>query len=318
MKKILGKERIFNFLVSSFRQNKLSHAYLFLGPEGVGKAFTAKLFAQFINCERRESFPCLKCGPCVKIEENRHPDVYWIKPEEGSQGIKIEVVRSLQEKIALKPYEAGYKIFILEKADSLLEEASHCLLKTLEEPPGDALLILLAEEKERIFPTILSRCQIIRFSLINRTLVEEFLMEKGVKEKSKISFYSNLAGGSIGKALALVEGDYLKKRNLVFDGLLEKKDFNYEVWGKEKTVFSETIDFLSGVFRDALFKKLGLDRLMFNIDHKDLISRLASSYSQADLAELLEKLNFYYQLIQQNVNLRLIFTNLEMDLDRQR
>ncbi|MCM8779471.1 MAG: DNA polymerase III subunit delta' [Candidatus Omnitrophica bacterium] len=317
MKKIIGKEKIFNFLINSFRESRVSHAYLFLGPEGVGKAFTAKLFAQFINCENRKENPCFECISCVKIEHNNHPDVYWIKPEEGSQGIKMEAMRTLQERIFLKPYEAKFKIFVLENVDYISEEAANCLLKTLEEPPGDALLILIAEEKERIIPTIISRCQIIKFNPISRDLLERFLVENYGEDKRKISFYSRLAEGSIGKALALLESDYLQRRISVLERLLEKREFNYDLWGKERDTFSEVLTFLNGIFRDAFLKTLGLDELIVNSDCRELIFRIASSYTQKEICNLIEKFDFYHRLIQNNVNLRLIFTSLEMDLERE-
>jgi len=315
VKKIIIQEKVINFLFNSFRENRISHAYIFLGPEGVGKSFTAKYFAQILNCTNKENPPCFECSNCIKIENDNHPDVHWIRPEEGSQGIKIETIRELQEKISLKPYEAKFKVFIIEKADSLLEDASNCLLKTLEEPPGESVLILLAEEIEKFLPTIVSRCQIVRFSLLKKKMIENFLRENYSLDEEKISFYSKFAEGSLGRAISFVESDFLEKRNFILEKILEKKEFDNDLWWKEKEVFLEILNILSGIFRDALFKKLSLDELILNIDQRDLISQIAFSHSLEELYNFIEKINFYYNLIQQNVNLRLIFTNLEMDLD---
>lgn len=316
MRRVIYQEKIVNFLTSSFKQNRFSHAYIFLGPEGVGKAFIAKYFAQFVNCENRDIAPCLVCSNCIRIENNNHPDVYWIKPEEGSQGIKIEAIRGLQERISLKPYEAKFKIFILEKADYLLEDAANCLLKTLEEPPLFSILILLAEEKERFLPTIISRCQIVRFTLLKREVIEKFLEENYQMDNSKIYFYSKFAEGSLGKAIALVEANYINKRDLILERFLERKKIDSDLLWKEKKHLLDALSLLSGIFRDAFLEKLGLDNLVVNTDRKELIEKIALSYSWEELYNLLDKFNFYYTFLQHNANLRLILTNLEIDLSR--
>ncbi|MCM8783651.1 MAG: DNA polymerase III subunit delta' [Candidatus Omnitrophica bacterium] len=316
MRKTIFQESIINLLINSFKQNKLSHAYIFLGPEGVGKAFTAKYFAQFVNCENKDISPCFRCSNCIKIENGNHPDVHWVRPEDNSQGIKIEAIRNLQERVSLKPYEAKFKIFVIEKADFILEDAGNCLLKTLEEPPGNSLLILLAEERERFLPTIISRCQLVRFPLLKREIIEKFLQDNYHLDKIKTYFYSKLAEGSIGKAITLVNSHYINKRNLVLENFLKNKELGNELLWKEKRNFLEALSLLSGIFRDVLLEKFGLDNLIINIDQKDLIREITLLYSPKELYNLIDRFIFYYGFIQHNANLRLAFTNLEMDLER--
>lgn len=315
MEKIIGQEQAIKFLFNSYRQQKVSHAYIFLGPKGVGKSLVARFFAQFINCEDRDNAPCLKCPPCQKIEHNNHPDVSWIRPEEDSQGIKIEAIRELQERISLKPYEAKTKVFIIEEADYLLEDAANCLLKTLEEPPGDSLLMLIAQDKGKILPTILSRCQLIKFSRLRLKEIEEFLIAKKGLESEKARFFSRIVEGSLGRAVSFLESDYLDKRSSVWDEFLQRRELDDKAW-TDRRVLSERIEMLTGIFRDAIFLNLGLEELVVNIDYKELISKFALRYSSEELYRLTDKLNSYHNWLQHNANARLVLTNLEIDLSR--
>jgi DNA polymerase-3 subunit delta' len=313
MQEIIGQEKAISFLLNSYRQQKISHAYLFLGPQGVGRALVARFLAKLLNCDSRGDFPCLECVSCRKIDNNNHPDIFWIRPEEGSRGIKIEAIRELQERISLKPYEGRFKIFILEEADYLLEDSANCLLKILEEPPPGSVLILIASNINRIVPTIVSRCQIIKFHLLKRGDLTEFLIRKTGLERKRAGVLSHIAEGSPGKALALLEADYWNRRNVVLEGFLKQGEQDDLVWADKKFLLEGTA-LLLNIFRDMVLIKLELAELLVNIDQKDFLVSFASRYSLDWLYRFIEKLNLYHVWLEQNANTRLVLTNLEIDL----
>ncbi|MCX5657182.1 MAG: DNA polymerase III subunit delta' [Candidatus Omnitrophica bacterium] len=313
MNQIIGQDDSVSFLLNSSKQGKVGHAYLFYGPEGVGKALVAKFFAQLLNCEGKDDKPCYECNSCRKIEDKNHPDIFWIKPEEDSMGIKILAVREIQERISFKTYEAKYKIFIIEDADKLLEDAANCLLKTLEEPPAGSVLILIAKNREKIIPTIISRCQSVRFKSLNLTALENFLKDKFGIDKDKAEFLSRISEGSPGRASSFFMSGYLERRNLVLDELFGKKEFEDAIWMGKKMLI-ENMEIILSVLRDALFVKLGLGELIVNTDRKTLIEEFASRYPYENLHTIIRRLELYYGWVQHNANLRLILTSLEIDL----
>ncbi|MBI5788339.1 MAG: DNA polymerase III subunit delta' [Candidatus Schekmanbacteria bacterium] len=155
---IKGQNRVVKILCRALAQKRLPHAYLFYGIEGVGKKLTALHLAKVVNCRQQTEEPCGICPACHKVDKAIHPDVILIQPEEG-ESIKIEQIRRLQEEIAYKPFEGYFKVWIIDQADKMTQQAANCLLKTLEEPPASSLIILLAVQEESLLPTIISRCQ---------------------------------------------------------------------------------------------------------------------------------------------------------------
>lgn len=313
MNQIIGQDDSINLLINSSKHEKISHAYLFYGPEGVGKSLVAKFFAKLINCEGKDDKPCYVCDSCRKIEDKNHPDIFWIKPEEDSLGIKISAVREIQERISFKTYEAKYKVFIIEDADMLLEDAANCLLKTLEEPPAESVLILIAKNREKIIPTIISRCQAVRFKSLKLPDLEDFLKDKFGVDKGKAEFLSRISEGSPGRATSFFISGYLERRNLVLDELFSKKEFEDAAWMSKK-VLIENMEIILSVLRDALFVKLGLNDLIVNADRKALIEEFVLKYSYENLHTIIRRLDLYYGWLHHNTNLRLILTSLEIDL----
>lgn len=167
---IIGHQKQWEFLKRSIDSRNISHAYLFHGPNRIGKKKIAMEFAKYINCERK-SFdsaqdlrrPCQKCPSCYQIESQVHPDIIFIEPELGKKSISIEQIRNLKEKISSSPLRAEYKIAIIDQAHLMTFEAQSALLKQLEEPKGKKIIILVTEYPDKLLTTIISRCQKIRF-----------------------------------------------------------------------------------------------------------------------------------------------------------
>ena len=171
---IIGNEKIKESLKKYIIEDKISHSYLFLGVEGIGKQLIAKEFAKSILCTQKENNTyCNKCSSCIQFNSSNHADFKIIEPEGSS--IKIEQIRQMQEKVQEKPIISKNKIYIINNADLLTIEAQNCLLKTLEEPPIHTIIMLIGSNENAFLSTIKSRCMIIHFQKINDEEIKEFL-----------------------------------------------------------------------------------------------------------------------------------------------
>jgi DNA polymerase III subunit delta' len=201
------------------RRGRLGHAYLFTGPSGVGKRLFAEELAKALLCEapnRPRLEACDRCPACVQVAAGTHPDYFVASRPEESLELPIEVVRDLCHSLGLKPARGRGKVAIVDDADDLNDAAANCFLKTLEEPPPRSVLLLIGTSAERQLPTIVSRCQVIRFAPLSEELVREILREQGVEDTSTIERLARLSGGSPGQALALSDSELWEfRRKLV-------------------------------------------------------------------------------------------------------
>jgi len=165
---IINQEIAKSVLKSAISENKVHHSYLFFGPEGSGKKGTALEFAKALNCLNvKDGEPCENCSYCKRISKNIHPDVMSLSPSGAKQMISIDSIREVEHFAQLKSLDARYKIVLLERPERLRKEAGNCFLKTLEEPPRNVIIILLSAFPDKILPTIVSRCQKIKFLALN-------------------------------------------------------------------------------------------------------------------------------------------------------
>jgi len=202
---IVGQEVAVNISKRSIENNRCAQAYLFVGPDGIGKRTTAIAFAKGLNCRSSGSDGCDRCDSCRKIENGTHPDVELISPREGGLTISIEQIRNLQKKVSYKPLEGHWKVYIIDDAANATEEAANCLLKTLEEPPSRVILILITENIYRLLSTVRSRCQLVLFRQIPRTLIEKMLVDQYEVAPEEARSLAWLSSGSIGRALYYLE-----------------------------------------------------------------------------------------------------------------
>jgi DNA polymerase-3 subunit delta' len=220
-KDIVGQERAIKILTKSLKENKVSSSYIFVGNEGTGKKLAAIEFTKAVNClnPNKKLEACENCHPCNEISKQYSPDLKIIEPIKGS--IKIEQIREMRKEIGLKPFKNKKKIYIIDKAEKMTLEASNCLLKTIEEPPYYAIIILICSKIDSILPTIVSRCQIINFGLISSYKIKEFLLNKNINlEKEKAEIISKLAQGSIGSASKLLlDKEYFIRREEIINYL---------------------------------------------------------------------------------------------------
>ncbi len=198
-----GQQQAKRLLRRVTESRRLAHAYLFRGPDGVGKRLCAYLFGAYLNClEPTGSGACGRCRSCRKYLSGNHPDFFVVSPESGT--IKIDRVRELCRSLSYPPYDSAMRVVVLEDVHLLRTEAANSLLKTLEEPPAQNLLILTAESSRTVLPTILSRCQIIPFYGLNDEQVKQVLQDKEpVLSDEEVRTLVRMAAGSPGLALRL-------------------------------------------------------------------------------------------------------------------
>jgi len=271
-------------LRNSIVRNRLAHAYLFSGESHSGKKGVAKALARQLNCEQSGVLePCGVCSSCKKIEKNNHPDVRWIFPNDESGSIKIEDIRALQAQMSLKPYEGRYKIHIIVDADTMTEAASNCLLKTLEEPQGDALLILTSSNTKMLLPTIISRCQVIKFPHPSGH-------EEDTSKNEAIDRFMEI-------------GEELDEKLWLFD--------------KERHEVEDALYILAGWFRDTLVLRCGADSsILMNPDRKDEIMKLSKKYSVENLLNILDTVEETRLVISQNANIKIAIPVMLMKINK--
>lgn len=191
-------------------RGRLAHAYLFAGPQGVGKRLFAEELAKTLLCEspRRQGFaPCDQCPSCHQVAAGTHPDFHVAGRPEESLELPIDTVREYCKNFGLKSARGRGKVAILDDADDMNLEAANCFLKTLEEPPPRSLLLLIGSSPERQLATILSRCQVVRFAPLPVSEVMELLLAHGIEDRAFAERLARLSGGSVGLALALADAE---------------------------------------------------------------------------------------------------------------
>ena len=242
---IVGNEKLKRTLETSVNLNRTSHSYLFIGIQGIGKKLLATEFAKRILClEDKQS---CQCKSCIEFEGNNNPDFMCIEPDGNS--IKIEQIRYLQKKIQEKPILSNKKVYIINEADTMKDAAQNCLLKTLEEPPEYATIILICSNEDNLLSTIKSRCTRMHFEPINIELVKKYIKEKYPEEEISENII-NLSQGSIGKILKLNENKNIYENiekiflNMQNKDLVEIIQMAEEIY-KAKEEISSILDYMN-------------------------------------------------------------------------
>lgn len=316
---IQGQDQPIQRLKRAISQNQLPGSYLFVGPEGVGKKMTAETLAKTLNCQNETQDACDTCISCLKIEKHQHPDVHCIDSE-NSELIKIESIRQLHREINLKPYEGKTKVFIIDNAHKLTAEAANALLKILEEPPRDSLIILVSAKPALLFKTIISRCQVLKFYPTQRIELEEILKKDYGLDNYLAHFLAYFSEGRLGCALRLKDTETFQEKNRIIDALAfaqgtSHKPDSQNLLGQDKEGLRRSLNVLASWFRDIYLVKVGMPHSeLINLDRKTQILRSMSHYTLFDLDEILNSIANALLWLEQNVNMRLLISHLRWSL----
>jgi DNA polymerase-3 subunit delta' len=321
---ILGQESALTILRNALRNGRLAHAYLFLGPEGVGKRLTALTLAKAMNCKSppEPADSCERCPSCVKVNSSNHADVILLEPE--GEVIKIDQVRDMQKRLRYHPLEGGRRACLIDAADRLNDAASNALLKTLEEPPDETHLILISSRPHLLLPTILSRCQWVKFKSISSAHIVQILQKVHSLEGDKAGFYASLAGGSVGQALALSNRVGFQKRldwlHVFSDIPMRNTEEIFESCeriSKEEEEVNDLLELWKLWIRDLTVFKVqgeGPGEILINHDLREEVAEEAKKYSFERLDWLFGLISDVQKAIALNANRQLALETLMLGM----
>jgi DNA polymerase III subunit delta' len=312
---LVGHEGAMDLLRRDLVAGRLAHAYLFTGADGVGKRTLAVQFARAINCEEPPAPGdlCGRCRSCRLIASGKHPDLFHLQPEGSGARIPIDSTRELIQAVTLKPIEARRRIALLTDFQRALPNAANALLKTIEEPPPSALLLLTAESADELLPTIVSRCRVVPLRPLTETAVAQALQERWKMAPARAELLARLSGGRLGWAVehAQIE-DWDAEREALFQAwsqILRGNRFarfalaQKTAVGREET--RETLQVWQSFAHDLLLRTISEDAEVTNIDFLAPLEKLAAGVSPDRARRWLSALRRAEEQIDHNANVRL-------------
>lgn len=323
---IVGHEKAIDILRRAVEdESRLSHAYLFAGPEQVGRATVATQFAQALNCES-DAPPCGACRACRLIGERKHPDVEVVSnggicdesehdhAKDDSRDIRICQVRHLERVVSRAPFEARVRVIIVDPADKMTSEAANAFLKTLEEPPAHVVLVLLTSREELLPETVRSRCRRVAFGGVPREQIESALRERWDADPETAAKLARMAQGRIGWAVEALQNEkLLDRREEVLDEIEEllrggdKERFDYarllsERYQRSAAAVRESLLVWSDWWRDVLLTASGEEKLALANERLDTLRSHASQYGVAGAVRALRALSDAQQHLEEHAS----------------
>ena len=333
-KAILGHEQIIEHLQNAVTMDKVSHAYIINGPDKSGKMMLAEAFAQTLECEKLEDVvenaaqpsdvePCMECHSCKQALSDNQPDIIYVSHEKPNT-ISVDDIRAqINNDIAIKPYSSPYKIYIMNEAEKMTPQAQNAILKTLEEPPEYAVIMLLTSNVNSLLPTILSRCVVLNMKPVADELVRNYLMHQLQVPDYKAEVCVAFARGNIGKAKSLASSedfDNIKNEALSLLKYIQDMDLS-EITAAIKKIteyklqINDYLDLIAIWYRDVLLFKATSDvnHLVFR-EEISAIRRVAQRSSYEGIEEVIEALDKAKRRLDANVNFDLTMELLMLEI----
>ncbi|KJJ84146.1 DNA polymerase III delta prime subunit [Candidatus Omnitrophus magneticus] len=319
MKNIKGQNSARKFLENSVKTGRIANSYLFTGPSGVGKLFSAKRFLMAILCKEDMDIAGT-CAVCSRVEKKIHPDILWVTPEKN-KNIKIDEIRALKDRLSLKPFESVINAAIIEDAHMLRRESSNALLKILEEPPEGTIFILITNKKETLLPTIISRCIEVKFHPLPIDDAKNIIIhEAGVFVASEMAeFLAHFAEGSPGRAIEILKSEVLSRRGEIL-GMVEQmapdEKYFYAGWKHEsKDDIIEDVEIFIMYLRDIAIAKEGMIKYVVDKSIVDsLWYKMFERYSIDKIYMIIERLVALKKAVEGNINPKLAAQILPREL----
>ena len=302
--RIRGQAAALERFRAALARGRLGQAYLLVGPDGVGKRLFARELSKALLCERPPAplTPCDRCPSCSQVEAGTHPDVFSIRTPDEKHDLPVEEMRAFCDRMAMKPTRGTRKIGIVEDADDFNDASANCFLKTLEEPPVGSMLLLLATSIDRQLPTILSRCQVVRFHPLQPADLRAVLAHHDVPA-DRIDRLTRLVGGSAGQALALNDDEFWKVRQSLVEGVTAARPSFaslFETWqhynenaGKDSAAqrlrAALVIRLLVEAARNALRLSLGAEVPGLDATEESRLRAFAERFGSDRLLELIDR-----------------------------
>lgn len=320
---IIGHEKQINSLKNAIDNGSISHSYLFEGEEGLGKRKVALAFSKTLLCKEEKNSPCNTCSSCIKFDRGNHPDFKELSPEKGL--INLKQVEELISSVSTAPFESKRKIFLIDDSHLMNLEGKNKLLKTLEEPPEFMNIILVTSRTNRLLPTIVSRCQGIKFYPVDSFRIKDLLMKEYSIDRNNSKFIAEFTKGSVGKSIELaISEDFFKERDeiiKIIESILKgdktRALSSIDFFTSNKENIDEVLDIILYWFRDILiYKELGESSLILNKDKIEILS----SQSFLDLSkinDIIYRIEETKANIKSNVNLGLSIETMLLNIQEE-
>jgi DNA polymerase-3 subunit delta' len=302
---------------------RVRHAYLITGADSVGKNTLAHAFAMALNCTHPDEAarPCMECRSCKLVQSGNHPDMLYSEQDASTGALRIDALRAVMRGLAMKPFEARYRIAIFEAFDQAQPRAQDALLKTLEEPPPNAVLILTTARVEALLPTILSRSQMIALRPVSLALVRDVLVEKWGADPERAELLARLSGGRIGWAISALHDETILQSRESWLDLLEdcirrdragRFDLAQEL-GKDKLALGPLLELWQTYWRDLLLLARGSRVSPANSDRLVNLQQFAIRLSADEVQAALNATRTLLDMLRYNINLRLALEVMFLD-----
>lgn len=311
---IIGHDTIKEHLKKAIESNHVSHAYILTGETGMGRKSLANAFAMTLLCEKGKSEPCMECHACKQVMSSNHPDLIFVGHEKpGSIGVD-DIREQINDTIMIRPYSSYYKIYIVDEAEKMTVQAQNALLKTIEEPPAYAIIMLLTTNQEAFLPTILSRCVQLKLKPLKDSVVKSYLMGSlGIKE-SRADIYAAFARGNLGRAIHLASSEefqllysellhmlkHLKEMDIMelLFYIKKMKDENLDIY--------DCLDFMQLWYRDVLMYKVTQDiNLLIFREEFNTMKEMSAASAYDGIERILKAIDKARIRLEANVNMEL-------------